>query len=260
MKNRLILTTIILAFSSGFAIGQEAGSSYLVPEFGFWSFPNKIKGSEYIRQDLASYNLYNGSSTSNLKSTLNFQYAGIKYLRYLNSKIGLSIGLRYTNIKTSIQKDKTDGGANYFYFRLSQNGTETEFIRLTKIAYTSNCLGIPVEAIYSFKLLNTFSLFLKAGIDFSYNINTKNEIGFSRSAMKIYKEDVLNIYGSPSSFNSYFYFGGGWHIGKPDKPSLNLEINFPALLLTSKTSTLVSPESGAGFQISLLFPLNKSAQ
>jgi hypothetical protein len=260
MKNKLLLTTSILFVSVCLTLAQETGSSFLSPEIGFWSFSNKMKGSEYIRQDLASYNLYNGSSSNNLSSKLSFKYAGFKYVHYMSSKIGLSVGLRYTNIETSIEKDNSGGGANYFYFRLSQNGTETEFIRLTKIGYSMDCLGIPVEANYNFRLFKPFGFFLKAGIDFNYSINTRNDIGFSRSAMKIYKDEVLKIYGSPSHFNSYVYFGGGLHFRSLDKVSVKLELNLPAYILTSKTSTLENPQAGAGCQLSLLFPLNKSEE
>lgn len=259
MINKILLTVLLLISLGGLTKAQDAHSAYLIPEFGFWSFSNKMKGSEYIRQDLASYNLYNGSSSSNLSSSLNVTYAGLKYQYYLSSRVGLAIGVRYSNIKTSIEKKNSDG-ASYFYFRLSQNGTDTEFIRLTKIAYSSNCLGIPIEATYNFKLLNSLSLFLKAGIDLSYSYKIDNDISFSRGSMKIYKDDVLNVYGTPSKFNSYIYSGGGCHLGKPGKPSINIELNLPAFLLTSKTSTLVSPNGGAGAQVSLLFPLNKSQE
>jgi hypothetical protein len=141
------------------------------------------------------------------------------------------------------------------YLLLSSEGTTTEFLKATSIKQNSYYLGIPVE----FRFYNTDYHFIrsytKLGAVFNYRVSTSTNIDFTDYRMDVYEKEMAAQVDKPNSFNAMGYACFGLRAGRENGPSLNIELQCPAFVITPDSSSLTKPNTGAGLQITLQFPI-----
>jgi hypothetical protein len=262
MKHK-ISSIIILVIFPTWLLAQEPGSGYLNVDAGSLIYFGEFENSDYIRKDISSYNYYYDDYNGSFSSTLYVNYASIKYQYFFMRRLSFRTGLRYSHLVSSIGKYQDFyNNTDFFYFYLSQNGTETEFVKLKEIGYSADYIGIPAEIMFKLFDKKYFYLYLEGGVDLGLLVNKTNKVKFENSAMNGYSNAVMDKFSKPGKLNSNAYCGMGMHIGTPNKVSLNFELSVPAFLLTSKSSsfTTTGSNAGIGLQVSLQIPLLKKQE
>ncbi len=256
MKLRSIFLIYFLCFYVGFSLAQVPRLKYLGVETGFTSIESKMSNMDNIRGDVPAYSL--GYSSSSLTSLTAKSFAGIKYEIFsLNDRFGLSGGLRYSRINSSIGKKSYWGSSvNYFYWLYLQDGVNTEYLKVKEIDQKSDYIGIPVEIrFFTAKRPCVFRFYFKLGAEFNYLIQSQKDIVFFDEAMNPYKSELTGKVAQPKRFYSSLYGGGGFRFGRELKPSISIEACMPYLFLTSKSSGLVNPIFGGGVQLNIQIPI-----
>jgi Galactokinase len=199
-------------------------------------------------------------SDKNIKSYCTSVYAGIaSEWFFLNNKIGISTGLRFTSLNCIANKDGM-GSSSSFYLLYQQNGLNTDYLRIKEISQQSEYLGIPLDFKF-FVFRNELSKFyIKTCVVFNVKLQTKTKISFYDPSMDSYSGNVSGMVGSPNSFSLGFNLSGGYQLVLPHSPVVNLECSLPSAILTREKKGLLDPISGAGIQISVMLPLKNKAQ
>jgi hypothetical protein len=256
MKSKFALLFCLLFFYTGILFSQEKRLKYIGIEAGTTFHMNEMSNMEYIRGDIPSYG--NGYSTSSITSLCQELFFGLKAeILSMNDRFGLSAGIRYSRINSSVGKpDYWTGNSYYFYWLYRQDGVNTDYLRVREIKQTSDYLGIPLEIrYYTAPRPRPVRFFIKAGTEINFLVHSKKDVEFKDEAMDNYKSDIELKTNDPDPFYATVYFGGGFRIGKELKPSLSLEGCLGSLFLGSGSFGLVDPEYGGGFQINIQIPL-----
>ena len=224
-------------------IGVETGIDYIGGE---------AIGRDDIRRDIG-FNYYGAHSLLNLQGELYKYTLGVKFeQRTKNEKFGLLTGLRYSHVNSFINKDNDD----FFYFLYQQTGTTTEFLKIKELSQSSDYIGIPLEIRWYPFNQKTFRIYFVAGGEFSYRVSTRNEVVFYDDAMSIYANDIAHRAGMPGRGYGTFFMGGGFTLGKENKPHINMELSAP-VSVTQSSSSLVKPLAGVGFHFQFQLPFPK---
>jgi hypothetical protein len=241
------------------ALSQETDIKYIGGELGSDIITGDLIFKNNIRGDVPSY--YNmGMASKSLTTLCDTWYAGIKAEKFwVKNRFGISIGLRFTQIKSSVSNS-----ANFFYLLYQQDGLNTEYLRISGITQTSDYIGIPVDmrifafnSDYSDYNIDLSKFYFKTGLVFNYRIQTKTSVTFYDSEMYPFKDNVANMVGNPKSFCLGFNFSVGYQYKMANASNINFEVSLPTAFFTRETSGLVRPLSGSGFQISIQLPINK---
>jgi hypothetical protein len=255
----VFLFYFFLCFFSKFTWAQaqeETRLMYVGIETGMTFIESDITNMNSIRGDVPSYS--NGYSTNSLTTLTYKSFIGIKSEIFsLNDRFGLSAGLRYSGIISSLGKgDYMANSTNYFYWLYSQDGVNTEYLRVKEINQKSKYIGIPVELrFFPARRPHLFRIYAKLGVEINCLLQTKTDVVFYDNAMDPYKNDIIAKIEKPSTFYSSIYGGGGIRIGRDLKPSVSLEICMPYLFLTPESTGLVNPIFGGGFQLNVQIPI-----
>jgi len=192
--------------------------------------------------------------------TLN--YLGLKFeYRVFNNLFGLSAGLRYIRMITSIGRDSyLSSGPEYFYVNYSQSDLITEYAKVCEINQKGDYIGIPLELRLYPKKERKIKLYYKAGVSFNLKVHSKSDISFFNKSMQQYQADVIKVIENPSPNFTTFHIGLGLKLGKSDKPGISIETYTPIGVIFPKGSFLVNPLAGSGVQLLLSVPLNTKEQ
>ena len=251
---------LLVFFSLVVSSAQEASQKFLGIEAGMTMIAGNLTHDEYIRGDIPTYTTDN--SSSKLACMMTRYYFGIKpEVLLLNDRVGIAIGLRYTQTSSSAWKsDYMSNKADFFYVLYRQDGLNTEYLKVKEIIQKSGCIGIPVEVRY-FPMIPAFSrLYIKLGSEMGFRLQTHTDVVFYDNAMDLYKEDIVAKVGKPGSFYSSVYGAAGFKLGKKSKSSFSIELSLPFVFLTKETSGLLNPIAGGGFQLNFQVPGKSKAQ
>jgi len=217
---------------------------------------------DFIRGDVPSYPTGSYYSTNNLTSLMYNSFIGIKSECFsLNNKFGFSGGIRYTRTNSSVGKnDYWSNSVDYFYLLYSQEGVNTEYLKVKEIIQKSDYVGIPLEIRYFPFRPRLFRLYFKLGAEIGFRLQSHTDVVFQDDAMEPYQNDVSAMVGKPGSISSSVSGSAGMSLGRASKPVVSFEICLPAIFITSKSSGLVSPISGGGFQLNFQIPLKSKIQ
>jgi len=259
MKIKITFFFVFLWLFISFSSAQNDRQKFLGFEAGMNLIACKMTNMDYIRGNVPSYT---GYSTNRISSMMYNEFIGIKpEVFLLNNRFGLSGGLRFMHINSSIGNNTYSSNSTYYFYMLYRcDGINTEYLKVNGISQKSDYIGIPIEIRYFANGPCLFRLYFKLGAEIEYLLQSKTDVVFYDNAMEPYQKDVIAIVGKPNSFSSSLNGSMGFRIGRLSKPSVSLEICFASLFLTSKSSNLVNPIYGGGFQLNVQIPIKSKAK
>jgi len=185
-------------------------------------------------------------------------FIGIKpEISFLNNKIGISSGLRYTRMNSLLDKNSNNQGS-FFYLRNDANSVNTEYFKIKEIYEDNDYLGIPLDITGVPFQNDYFDIYLRVGAELNFRFNSTINIQFYDVGMNPYKQELINHAGiTTKSIYSTVYYGIGLRFGKKNKIKYNVELVLPSYILTSTNSSLMVPEFYTGFKFIVQFPICK---
>jgi len=259
MKKRIILLLIFIPVLTVYAWGQEEKRKFLSLEAGIDGIGCDAPDKEYIRAvNDQNFDYY----SDQIKSLMTINYIGLKFeYRVINNLFGLSAGLRYNRMITSIGRDSyLSSGPDYFYVNYNQSDLITEYAKVCEINQKGDYLGIPLEVRLYPKKERRIKLYYKAGVSFNLKVHSKSDISFFNESMEQYQADIIKVVENASPDFTTFHIGLGLKIGKSDKPGISIETYTPIGVRFPKGSYLIKPLAGSGVQLLLSIPLNTKEQ
>lgn len=185
-------------------------------------------------------------------------HAGLNLeMQSANSKFGYSLGVRYTTYIGYLGASKydNDDDDDFFYVRLKESGTQTDYLRVKSVNQINSYIGVPVEFRYLPFRPMLFRPYMKLGADFNFKINDSSNVKFKDGAMDKYEGDVAKLFDEADDFYSTMYFGLGVKVGRVGKVNFNIDARVPAFVITGNNAGIVEPIAGAGFNFSVQVPL-----
>jgi hypothetical protein len=255
-RQRLIGAALLAVGFTSIAQAQELRRFNLGVDVGTSTYCTDLRENQAIRAT-SSVTLFDPNGSYELETTTNRHYYGLK-AEFISSNgyIGLSTGLRYTQIKSTLKReDWLEYGKTKFYVLYSQNGATTEYAQVEKIKQQADYLGIPLDfRLYTMRP-RFFRLFLNLGFDFSVKVADKTRIDFLNTVMNPYEDQVGKALGTPATFLATFNPGLGFKLGSNDGINVSFQVNLPSYITSTKASTLATSGLGIGAQFSIYYPL-----
>jgi len=264
MKKKFLLASVFLCILAGFTNGQDEKRAFLYLETGIDLIGCEAPDKDYIRGDI-NLNPYNDVTygpdfvSDQITNLLHTDFLGLKFeYRMLNNKLGMAAGVRFTRVVSSIGKSsywsQGSESSEYFYLQYAQNGTNTEYAKVSSITQKSGYLGIPLELnLYPFNP-HKVNLYFKAGATFNYNITHKTDLVFWNDDMEPYEEEVAAVIEDPYPFYASLYLGLGLQVRPAGKPGFNLEFCIPVGMITPAEPGFYDPNTGVGFRLNFRIP------
>lgn len=253
---RLLWATLMAVGISSIAQAQELKRFNLGIDVGSTTYCTDLRENQAIRAT-SSVTFFDPSGSYELETSTNRYYYGLK-AEFISSNgyIGLSTGLRYTQVKSTLKReDWLDYGKKKFYVLYSQKGSTTEYAQVEEIRQQADYLGIPLDLRLYTMRPRFFRLFLNLGFDFSVKVADRTRIDFINTTMNPYEEQVGKALGTPSSFLATFNPGLGFKLGSNDGLNVSMQINLPSYVISTKASTLATNGLGIGAQLSIYYPI-----
>lgn len=249
------MALLAVGFTSA-AQAQELRRFNLGVDVGSTTYCTDFRENQAIRAT-SSVTLFSPNGSCELETTTNRHYYGIK-TEFISSNgyIGLSTGLRYTQIKSTLKReDWLDYSKYKFYVLYSQNGSTTEYAQVENLDQEVDYLGIPLDLrLYTMKP-RFFRLFINLGFDFGIKVADKATIDFANATMNPHEAQVGRALGTPASFLATFNPGLGFKLGSNDGLNVSMQVNLPSYIISTKASTLATSGLGIGAQLSIYYPI-----
>jgi hypothetical protein len=261
MKSKFIFLLSFLFFYLGCALAQESRIKKIGVETGITFSSSELSDLDFIRGEIPNY--YAGYSSNTLISLSNKIYVGIKSEIFsLNGKFGFAGGIRFSRFNNSVGKnDYWASNTNYFYWLYREDGLNTEYLKVKEINQVNDYLGIPLEVRFSpARKDRLVRIYFKLGAELNYLVQTQTKIIFKDNDMGLYESELNERIEKPGKFSSSIYGGGGLRLGRNLKPSVSIEAHLLNVFLTSKSSGLVYPKEGGGFQLNMQVPIKSKVQ
>lgn len=227
-----------------FAISFNYGTKGLISE---------LNENWPIRQDVGYY--YNNGFNSSVDIMARLNYFGISpEFFFLNKKLSVSTGLRFTNLYADIVKTDYDNDG-YFFLRVKSEGLNTEYARVKAIRENTNYIGVPLEIKYIPFEFNIISFYVKLSAELAYMVNSSTDIEFKQPEMESYQHSVLtdlNIESNPLYSSIYSSIGATIKLNK--NIFCSLDVFLPSFYMTENNSGLVNMTNISGAQISVTVP------
>lgn len=233
-------------------IGAEAGfESY----FGSNVKPSAIRESQpYYRYDY--YDHYFDCGYLYDKSDFTTGYVGIKSVYSLGHHLDVGAGIRFSFGESSLRSN-----LDYFLWKIEDNETFSNYIRLKNINQNTYGVGIPLELkVYPGKSDVWLRLYGKAGVVFNFIFTEDISVEFANEAMKKYLSEIKNRFDKPHLFNGQFVLGIGFKIGRMKNPFGTIELLTP-IQFNDKTRLnslfKLNNRLGIGMQATIYIPAGK---
>ncbi|MBL7835392.1 MAG: hypothetical protein JNK18_15645 [Cyclobacteriaceae bacterium] len=229
------------------AWAQDTRTKRVSVELGFdgiYGIPN----DEYIRAEASYY----GEAEKDLEGLSYRRYIGIKgEVQTLDNKFGLSCGLRYTYLNSSLGRPSYySSSSDFFYFLIKQTENSIEYFKVKEITQSSHYLGIPVEVNWYPFMENFLTCYFKASAEVGYRVSTKTTVAFVNREMNPLQDAVTDRFEEPRNVMSTMGASVGVKIGKSKKVAFTLETG-PWGYLNNRTSGIVDLKGGFGIQFNL---------
>jgi len=245
----LIFFSVYSQESNGLSLGFEVGSGFVTGD---------LNKNWNVRQYMGNYD-YDYSYGSSISSDMSISFIGIRpEISFLQNKIAVSSGLRYTRINSSLSNGSTSDGA-FFYLRGNGNTTNIDYYKVRKINEDNDYIGIPLDIKFLPFLNEYFDLYFKLGAEINFRFNTSTDIDFLNPDMEQFQQELIaNVKFTPNHFYSSLYGAIGIRLGKKDRVKYNLELILPTYILTANNSSLLTPRYYTGFNFTVQLPGKKS--
>ena len=265
MKKSIIISCFILLFTTRIQaqeqqtltmprlrLGVEAGVDFL---FGTFNKPAQIRESKSYYPD-GDYDFHCGFVLQ--QSDLSYFYFGVKPEYSLNKRFSITAGVRFFTYKTAMRSDM-----EYFLWKISEDATTSNYVKIKEISQKNYCIGIPLE-IRFFPNEKDYMVrcYFVLGTALNFTVASNQELTLVNSHMEKYASDILSQIGKSNSFYGLAYAGVGLKIGKMGHPFGRIELHFPSLAYgrsDSKNFMTIDP-LGFGLQTTLLIPIAKKHQ
>jgi hypothetical protein len=247
-------TTLIIVFlmcMCFLAFPLRAQNIKLAVEFGTDAYFGDTKKPDKARET-KSTSLYSDDDFHygfiGPEQTTNIFYLGLKSeFFFLNDRLGLASGLRFSHYSTNLDSDR-----DYFLWQIRQEATYTDYVRIRDITQRSYYLGLPLEMRFFLNKWNrVFRPYVKVGAVLNWRVHTNNAVKFEDRAMNHYEGQVSDGIEPPNRFNAYLYPAMGFKVGRTSW--FNFEIHFPTVMLTPGNSSFFDDYPNIGFGLGVQF-------
>jgi hypothetical protein len=230
-------------------------------EFGTNIMVTDLEKPEQIRENhTAGYYYRDGYYDSGFfqeTNSLQTTYFGVKPEYFIfNNRVGIASGVRFTIASSELVSDRDN-----FFWKIKEDGLNTDYIRIDDIKQKSYLLGVPLEVrIFPNNRELPFQHYFKIGASFNWLLNSESQVKVTNKAMNKYEKLVHEQLPKDNAFSSFFYGAVGFKICKYKEgrriPWGNIEFQLPYLLLTGKSFAFTKGGIfGAGFQCSFQIPI-----
>jgi len=195
-------------------------------------------------------------------------YFGLRPEYSLNRRFAVSAGLRYAFYNVTLYSGDHDvtlfSGEDYFLWKVSENGINTNYLTINNISQKKYYVGIPLEVKFFPCELDYFVRnYFVAGTVLNLLVTSTNDVTFQNAEMEKYASVVSAQMGKPNRFLGYIYAGVGLKIGRTNYPFGNIEIHFPIYTYgQNKSNSLTNMKDtfGIGIQATLQIPICRKRQ
>lgn len=255
----LLASLCFLFYTSGSQAQQEPTMKYVGLDWGMDFQVTEIPDYQFIR-GLITLNewddQYASVSSTYFRHRVSAKMEGIS----ADEHWGYVFGIRYSQLHSALESSATTraAGVPFFYLRIREDGTTTEYLKIHRLVQNSSYFGVPIELKWMpfNKLLKP--MYFKAGMEASYRLSTVNRVEFSNQDMHEFKDDVLQLFDDPDEWYLNYFIAMGVRVGPADKIHLDAEAFLFSGLFTQHTSSLVETLGGSGFQMTLQVPIQNA--
>jgi len=260
MKMRKILVLLVVVSLYKTNLNAQITQKYLNVDMGITGFVNELPDNLKIRGDVPKYYYGNEPSTKMVNGYMHKQFLGLKAEIVIRDKFGWSVGVRYSQMKSSITKNNKDYGNDYFYLVTNETATSSEYMKVREINQSSNYVGVPIEFRYFPYMPRKFRVFIKLAAEGTILLQTKTNVKFGDEAMAKNENDVTRNISNPAKLSSLLYGGFGIKYGQKSKPSVSIEFSGPAWFASYKSNGMLNPVVGGGVQINIQIPIGAKTE
>ena len=262
MKASIIFSCLVLLFVSQiqaqeeksvtispFRLGIETGANVF---FGDASRPEMIRESGYYYHPDDYYDgyIYDNQDTEFFYFGFKPEYTLSKYQRF-----AISSGIRFSYAQTTLTSDR-----EYFLWKISETGANTNYVRINRITQKNYHIGIPFEVRFFMRKKDSFvRQYFVWGTVLNILLSSSNDVSFKNAEMKKYASNVNENIKKPDFFHWNVYAGVGMKVGKTKYPFGYLEFLLPVTMLGKDHANSLMRTNGAfgfGMQMNLLIPLS----
>jgi hypothetical protein len=230
-------------------------------DWGLTFMDSKLSYTDRIRGEISSSD---GDYSTNSLSSFSFRSStGIKSEFYfLNNMFGLSAGIKYSRTYGYAGKwGLWSRGVNYFFWLYSQEGVNTEYLKVKRIYQISDYIGLPMEIrFFPARRPHRFQIYLKTGTEINYRVRTQTNIVFWDETMNPYEKELASQVEKPGHIGFSIYQSFGFRIGKDVNHSFSVEAFLRRFNLTSGSSGLLKTSYGGGIQFQVQIPIQSKEQ
>jgi len=257
MRKILVLLLAICLYQSN--LMAQITQKYLNVDMGVTGFVNDLPDNLKIRGDVPTYYYGNETSVNMVNGYMYKQFLGLKAEIVIRDKFGWSLGIRYSQMKSSITKSN-DYSSDYFYLVTSETPTSTDFMKVRNINQLSDYVGVPIEFRYFPYMPRKFRVFIKLAAEGTILLKTKTNVNFGDDSMSKYESDVTKNISNPAKLSSLLYGGFGIKYGQKSKPSVSIEFSGPAWFASYKSNGMLNPIVGGGVQVNIQIPIGSKTE
>ena len=238
-----------------FRLGIEAGTNLFIGKDNKPAMIRENQSSYYY--DYYDNEYYCGFVPDG--QTASIFYLGVKPEYTVNRKLVVALGTRFSVSHSVIKSDKS-----YYLWKISEDETNTNYVKINKISQINYYVGIPMEIkIFPREIDYFVRHYFVLGTTLMILAVSNNDVLFENSAMKKYTSEILEHIGKPKNFHGQVYTGFGLKIGKSHNPFGSFEFHFPVFMIEDgKPNPFVNTEDriGCGFKTTLQIPLIRKHQ
>lgn len=260
MKKRIHFIVLLLGIISVRTYGQEEREKkfYLGFEGGTTTAINPEPGDQWqIRRTVgSSYYDYGYSHGGGLTSVMSMARFAIKpRFQLMKGFVSISSGVRFTRINSNLIKGEEDDN-DFFFLLYNQAGDDTEYLKVKEINQDNDYLTIPLEVSFMPFRYEYMNFYVKLGVESGFLLDSSTDIRFLNAAMEPNQQSVFDKVGvTPNSRFTNLYSTIGCQLGGPNRVKYHLEVYLPSEILSTGNSSLITPGSVSGVQLSIEIPL-----
>ena len=178
---------------------------------------------------------------------------GIKPEYSVCKRLAVAMGARFSFSKVTFDSDK-----DYFLWKISEDESNTNYIKINDISQRNYYVGIPME-IKLFPREKDYPVrqYFIFGATLNFLVASDDDVSFQNAAMRKYTSVVLDQIGKPSNFYGNVYGGAGLKIGRTNHPFGNIEFHLPIYMFANGNPNpfVKGGVFGMGLQTTLQIPL-----
>jgi hypothetical protein len=257
MNKSLVLLVAIVTFNQSLSAQETTIPKLrLGIETGADVFFGKTDKPAMIRETRSSSYYYNNhdyySSVYDFQD-VSFFHFGIKPEYTFSKRFTVAAGLRFSFSASTLESDR-----DYFFWKVNETETTTNYLRINEINQTNYYLGIPMEIRYFLHRKKYFGFIL--GTSYNFLLASTDDVRFVNADMKKYASNVKENLEKPDFFQGCVYAGFGVNAGRAHHPHVSFEFYFPTIMYgrKGKTNSFTKTEGGVsagfGMRVALQIP------